>query len=98
MVHLLDLAFCTSFQIEPLGKPAIPHVTAETESTRRLQPREEVACDNGSTDEPSVFRSTELSWTNHNKSEAQRSEGKTDCPSEAFGVCRLPDRMRMEHY
>lgn len=100
MIHaalLLDLALGALLKLKPLGKVVVPNETAETKSTRRLKPGEQVASYNGSADKPSVLRSTELLRSNHNECKAQRSEGETDCPGEAFGVSRLPDRMRMEH-
>lgn len=95
-MHLLDLALGALFKLKPFGKIVVPDETTKAKAARRLEPSEEVAGDNGSTDEPSVFRSAELLRSNHNECKAQSSEGKPDCPSEAFRIGRLPDRVGME--
>ena len=94
--HTLNLTFGTLLQFEPLGEVVVPDEATEAKATGRFKPCEKIASYHGAANEPGVLRSSELLLANHNETEAQSCEGKTNCPSKTFRICRLPDGMRME--
>ena len=93
---LLNFTFGTLLQLEPLGEVVVPDEATEAKATGRFKPCEKIASNDGAANEPGVLRSSELLLANHNETEAQSCEGKTNGPSKTLGIRRLPDGMRME--
>ena len=69
---------------------------AKAEAARRLEPRREVAQDDGRPDKV-VVRVAEV-VSEHHPREAQRGQNEADAPREALGVGRLPVRLGLQQY